>query len=72
MEWWLRPCENVDAHIRWFEEHSYGVDGAEEFRKDWAQALELVRLLPATWRGQKVNRESELTGNNFPFAPEPE
>ena len=72
VQWWVRPCENVDAHIRRFEGAHYAVDGADEFRGQWEHARGLLAKLPTTWRGQRIYREAELKDIDFPFPPEPE
>lgn len=71
-DWWLRPCNNVDAHIRRFESRGYEVDGAKAFRSAWDEVRTMSGRLPTTWRGQKVCRESDLPQIDFPFPPEPE
>jgi len=70
--WWLRPCERVNKRIKAFEALDYVVDGSEEFRKDWKEASELARLVPTTWRGQKIYTEKELQETDFPYPLEPE
>ncbi|GEM_PF-6627130 len=72
MQWWVRPCENVEAHVRRFEESNCVVDGADEFREHWNHARTLLAKLPTTWRGQRIYSEAELKAIDFPFPPEPE
>ena len=70
--WWLDPCDVVERGIRYFEALNHDVDGAGEFRNACEDARNLTKLVPATWRGQKIYSEAELQKLGIQLPPEPE
>lgn len=41
--WWLKPCDRVEAQIKYFQLNGYEVVGAAEFRALHAEALAAAR-----------------------------
>lgn len=72
VHWWLLPCKMVGGRIKQMEARKFKVDGADDFRSYWAEAKQLSKLVPSTWRGQRILSLKEYQEGDFPYAPETE
>jgi len=54
VEWWLKPCKQVEAEIKRFSRLGYAVDGAEEFRKRHAEAKWILEDAESAFGDQRM------------------